>query len=142
MTDGDLLFEWANDPLTREMARTQDRIEPAGHVTWLASRLGSPDCRIWIALIDDTPVGQVRLDRDGEAAEIDFSVAPEKRGQGYGGAILASLHRRHAPGVDRVYGEVKDKNRPSANAFRRAGFVEDISSTSGYRRFVKDLIDG
>ena len=122
--DARLLYEWANDPAVRAMARDTRPIAWDGHRAWFAARLARADCRILIAEVDGEPVGQVRLDRqgpDGGRAEIDISVAPARRGRGHGRAMLAALPPW--PGVSRLVAVVRRENAASAALFRAAGFT-------------------
>ena len=142
--DSRLLFAWANDPLTRKMARNPKPIAWGDHEVWLGRKLASADCRIWIAEAGGAPVDQVRLDRRGDGAEIDYSVAADRRGEGWGTAILNALTAGHAPGVAMAFGEARAENEASARAFLAAGFVEEKGNDipEGYRRFAKELTDG
>lgn len=142
--DSRLLFGWANDPLTRKMARNPKPIAWGDHEVWLGRKLASADCRIWIAEAGGEPVGQIRLDRHGAAAEIDYSVAAGRRVEGWGKAILAALTADHAPGVAKAFGEARIENEASAKAFLAAGFEEqqETDVPDGYRRFAKELPDG
>lgn len=85
-----LLFIWVNDTLTRQNALCTDQITLADHQVWLARRLANPkDCAMFIVEREHVPIGQVRLDRgDGDLWVIDYSVAPEFRGQKLGAAVL------------------------------------------------------
>ncbi len=126
------------------MARDTKPVVIGDHEVWLVRKLASADSRIWIAEVGGEPVGQVRLDRHGEAAEIDYSVAAGRRREGWGIAILDALTARHALGLATAYGEVRSENEASARAFLKAGFAETVGSEvpAGYRRFEKTLQHG
>jgi len=123
--DLDLLYEWRNDPATRRNSFDQGEVDRAGHRAWLERKLAARDrTRIWIMMSDDLPVGQVRYDRDGSAAEISVSIDSRFRGRGLGAAIL----RLSAPracrdlGVVELRGLVKPTNPESMAVFEKAGF--------------------
>jgi methionyl-tRNA formyltransferase len=128
------LFDWANDAITRANAFESDPIDWETHVEWLDARLArSETTQILIAeRFDGHTVGQIRFDRSGEKAMIDYSVAPSHRGEGLGVRILEKGCRRALaiwPGVDRLVGIVKRENIGSVKSFERAGFCEDDAST-------------
>ncbi len=127
VTDGNRLYEWANDPLTRRMSFSSEPIPWDIHVEWLARRLADPDCRLFVVENQDgLAVGQVRLDRDGPRATLSFSLAPEVRGQGLAARLvrLAAVDSLMAGWCLTVDAWVRPENIPSAAAFRRAGFTE------------------
>src|SRR5712691_1473229 len=125
--DAELLWRWANDAETRRNAFSKSTIPFDEHFAWLERRLRLDATRIWIFSDEDTPVGQVRFDIVGEAAEIDISVAPERRGRGYGKAMLTGA-------IDRLRAEhgarftprasVLEANAASLRMFRACGFTE------------------
>ena len=122
--DAKLLWQWANDPDVRRASFSPEPIAWETHEPWLEARLAAPGTRIWVLEHDGEAVGQVRYDRAGDAAEIDYSVTAPSRGRGFGAALL----RRSAPlacgelGVDALVGLVRDENRASCRTFERAGF--------------------
>lgn len=124
MEDEALLLAWANDPDVRRMSRRQARIAPDAHRAWFAGRFADPTCRIWIAEEDGAPAGQVRLDRSGNAAEIDISVAAERRGRGIGLYLLTAPELVDWPGLERLDAWVRYDNDASLALFRRAGFSQ------------------
>jgi len=137
--DAELLWRWANDLETRRNAFSQMPIPWPDHLAWLDGRLASAATRIWIFSDGDTPVGQVRFDMAGEAAEIDISVAPERRGRGYGKAMLTEA-------IDRLRAEhgarftprasVLEANAASLRTFRACGFTEVGAERRGDDRAI------
>lgn len=87
--DAELLFSWANDIDVRRNAFTQREIVWDEHVQWLKKKLADENCLMYIAYLymtdmSEKPVGQIRLDIEKGRAEIDYSIIPLLRGQGYG----------------------------------------------------------
>lgn len=125
MADAKLLWGWANDPEVRRASFTSEPIAWERHEAWLEAKLAAPDTRIWLLEHEGEPVGQVRYDREGDAADIGYSVAAPSRRQGFGTVIL----ERSAPracrelGVARLVGVVREGNEASCRAFVRAGFT-------------------
>ena len=125
MADADLLWRWANDPLTRANSLSAAPIPYAVHLAWLKRRLGSETTRIWIFSDDAIPVGQVRFDRAGDRALTSISVASEHRGRGFGRAMLTEavrrIHEGWGPAV-RPKALVLERNPASLALFRACGF--------------------
>lgn len=60
----------------------------------------------------------------GQACSIDINVAPTKRGQGMGTAVLVkAVQVAFRSGVDAVVAEIKTTNKASIRAFEKAGFT-------------------
>jgi RimJ/RimL family protein N-acetyltransferase len=125
--DAVLLWQWANDVETRRQSFNDAPIPYADHVGWLEARLASGSTRLWIFSDARGPVGQVRVDRAGDVAEINIAVAPERRGQGLGTAMLrealGALRSEWGDGV-RPRAQVFGRNAASVRMFRRCGFRE------------------
>ena len=123
--DARLLWEWANDPAVRAASFTSDPIPWQEHVNWLSRKLGDAGCFHFIVLEEgNVPIGQVRFDVADGKAEIDVSVAEEKRGMGSGSLIIRmgieELTRTAT--VETVHASVKPGNLASIRAFKVAGF--------------------
>ena len=143
--DMTLLFEWVNDPEVRDMARNRDAIDIEGHRAWLRARIADRNCEIWIAEAEAGPVGQIRLDRSDESAEIDISVAAAARGSGYGRAMLQALEalepRRLWPDLRRLTATARRGNAASLALFEGAGYTLTDEDAS-YVHFAKTIADG
>ncbi len=125
LADAELLWRWANDREARENSFAKAPIPYADHVVWLERRLASDATRLWIFYRGAAPVGQVRFDISGDAAEIGITVAPDRRGRGYGKAMLAqaiSALREERGGRPRV--SVLAQNTASLRLFKACGFEE------------------
>ena len=120
------LFDWVNRPesLAGKLA-TDEKIAWETHEAWFARRLADGFAKIWIVL-DETgaAVGQLRLERKGEAFEVDVFIVPGRRGAGVARAALAEALREaaalwpQAPVVARVL----PSNRASQALFAACGF--------------------
>jgi RimJ/RimL family protein N-acetyltransferase len=127
--DAHRLLDWANDPETRAASFDREPIAWREHIAWLASVLGDPARRLWIAEESGEPVGQVRVDRvdrvTGAVGLVSIGLAPGARGRGLGRNVLRlgiaaaadQLGIRHARAV------VLASNAPSLRLFEGAGFV-------------------
>jgi UDP-2,4-diacetamido-2,4,6-trideoxy-beta-L-altropyranose hydrolase len=138
--DGLLLWQWANDAVTRRNSFTSEPISWVTHQAWYAARLASPDTRLWILELQKVPVGQIRYDRtDASMARISFSIAPAYRGIGLGTQLLSLSADRAGRElkVGTVEGITFAENRASNHAFVKAGFdVVEERHIAGHCCFV------
>jgi UDP-2,4-diacetamido-2,4,6-trideoxy-beta-L-altropyranose hydrolase len=123
--DALLLWQWANDPVTRRNSFNSKPISWSAHKAWYAERIASRDTRFWILECQHVPVGQIRYDRtDANKAQISLSIAPVYRGRSFCTQLLrlsADLAGQEL-GVRAVEGFTFVENRASSHAFIRAGF--------------------
>jgi len=142
MDDAVLLWRWANDAETRRRSFNPAPIPYADHLAWLDGRLASAATRLWIVSDEIGPVGQLRADLADGVAEISLAVAPERRGQGLGSAML----RQALSAVAAAWGDVRLRarvfadNAASLRMFRRCGFREvDTEGAAGGGVIVFEL---
>lgn len=125
--DMDLLFKWVNDPAVRKSAFLTDTIPYENHVQWYQNLLKRQDCKQYIYVYEDEPIGQARVTLRGDVAEIDYSICSQKRGMGHGSKLLQLLSKqiRHEhPEIHTLEGYVKPENIASQKAFSNSGFNE------------------
>ena len=138
VADAELLLAWRNDPVTRRFSLTRHEIGENEHRTWLDARLSDPDTLLWIALVADRPVGQVRLTHGGDAAEIHIGLAATERGRGYGREIIRRAVERGTalwPAITTIFATIDSANDASTRVFEASGFRP---SGTG-KRFVLEL---
>ena len=119
------LWEWRNDPDTREASFDTEKIPFERHCAWFEEHLSSPDTRIWIVLgPQGNGIGYVRFQIRGSEAEISAALEPRERGKGYGtAAIRAAAEKMLSMGPPRrLTALVKKSNGGSRRSFERAGF--------------------
>lgn len=117
-------FNWANDPEVRENAIQSDIIPWGTHQEWFTRKLSDSNSHLFVLVANGLPVGQIRFDKEDNAARIDYSLDKLVRGRGWG-VKLVSL------GVDilqkiepmRLLAEVKINNQASKSVFSRLGFT-------------------
>ncbi len=115
LEDAPLLFEWRNDPLTREASVNEAPVEWDQHLSWLRASLETGDRELLIAEADGEPVGVVRIDH-GEETELSWTVAPSARGRGLGKAMV-----RMALPSGPVIATIKRENRASQRIAQAVG---------------------
>lgn len=141
--DAALLWEWANDPVVRQAAFSTAPIPWDDHVLWLARHLADPDSYVYVASSsDDKPVGVVRFQRDGPIAEISVVVAQNRRGEGWGPAIIHAGVRslfEESDNITAVTARVKPENRASLTSFDDAAFVVAGEGQDGANPWVEHI---
>lgn len=116
-------FTLVNDPEVRRNSFHSAPIPWGQHRGWFSGRLASSDSRLWVLTAAGLPVGQVRLDRHGDRAHIDYSLDPLVRGRGWGPAIIMrGLGAFFAEHDVPVRAEVKSGNLASRAIFEKLGF--------------------
>lgn len=123
--DEELLLIWANDPEVRMNAFHTEMITKEEHKAWFRGVMEDPDVLQFILMSDEQAVGQARINRSGEYAEIDYSISMKFRGRGYGKAILELIKAEVArlfPEVLFLIGKVKRGNYASEQCFLDSGF--------------------
>ncbi len=124
-----LIWDWANDPVTRANSFESAAIPWEQHREWCESKVNNPRCSFWIAANKNLGrVGVVRFDRDDGEATISLSVDPQARGRGYGMEIIKRACDRlfQSSEVNLVRALIKPANKASIKAFERAGFHRDV----------------
>lgn len=110
--DWKLLLDWRNDIETRKRSHTMDVIPEENHKAWLQNVLNNPHRQLFIAIVDETPVGTARADFDNSCAafELSWTISPNSRGKGVGKRMVKLLVEKLN---DRVRAEIKEDNIPS-----------------------------
>lgn len=138
--DAEILFDWVNEKEVRKNSLISKPVKWEDHLTWFKNKMENKNSRIFIFFIEQEPMGQVRLNFDGDYWNIAFSVDPAYRGLGYGKLIIKKI-------VDlvefkRFRAIVKKNNIGSLKVFKRLGF-EDVEqksiSESEVVEFIKEL---
>lgn len=123
--DLDLLYQWANDPIVRQNSFNSNLIPYDDHVSWFDRMINNPSVIQYIMMEKDIPIGQIRLNVDGESAEIGYSIATEYRGQGYGRKILELVLdkvKQDHPEIKKLIAKVKPENNVSNRLFCDLGY--------------------
>lgn len=119
--DARRLFDWRNDPLTRNNSLESGLVSWDDHQRWLAAALARPDRRLLVAEQEGEAVGTVRLDQGAEGCELSWTVAPAQRGRGVGKAIVAAATALAGPGA--LIARIKRGNAVSLRIAEACGFV-------------------
>lgn len=118
------------------------KIEYEEHVNWFKSLLEDPLRKQYILEKEGIPIGSVRINIEGESAEISYLIAEKYRGKGYGTLLLRKISdevTEHFKKVHILKGVVKKNNIASRSAFQKNGFEEKQIQDLNYVQYVKYL---
>ena len=98
-------------------------------------------CLFFIMMVEEEPVGTVRLDVDEEerTGTISYSIDKRFRGQGLGGRILALAEEKaKEAGLQYLVGGVKPENKASGKCFLKNGYeaAEETVTELVYRKNI------
>ena len=123
--DRELLFQWANDVEVRKNSFSSEKISYEEHCEWFTTMMKDESCVQWILQVDETPVGQIRLELNGKNAEINYSICRERRGEGFGTLLLNLVLlqvKQKFPNIKTLVAKVKPTNIASLKAFESSGY--------------------
>lgn len=125
ISDEELLFKWANDPLNRENSFNNQLIPWETHVEWFSSKLKDRNAHYLICEFQNKPAGFIRFDYDLklEAYIVGITIDKNYRGKKLSIPFLKKsceslLKRTNA----KIFAYIKKENIPSIKAFEGAKF--------------------
>lgn len=111
MDDAQMLLRWKNDPLTIKNSIVTDKlITMKNHLRWLRKNLDG----IFIIIVDNTPVGDVRISGGEIAIKLDIKY----RGRGLGTEAI-----RLASKGKKLTAKIVKHNIPSMRVFIQNGYL-------------------
>jgi UDP-2,4-diacetamido-2,4,6-trideoxy-beta-L-altropyranose hydrolase len=133
-------FSWVNDPAVRASAIHSEPIDMASHLKWFDRRLSDENTHLYVLEAGDLPVGQVRFERQGTEAAIDYSLDALVRGRGWSTQLLKlGIETLNTSQLIVVNAYVKSKNIASVATLVHLGFVEQLAYGDGNRHFKLPL---
>jgi UDP-2,4-diacetamido-2,4,6-trideoxy-beta-L-altropyranose hydrolase len=133
-------FEWANESEVRKNSLNSDPITWENHCVWFQNKLQNPNSVLYIFSFGKSPVGQVRFDAiSDQTFTIDYSVAKEHRGNGFGFLILKKsldqllLEKQ----VKILKAQVKSQNLASKAIFEKLNFILEREEKGEVLHFIK-----
>jgi UDP-2,4-diacetamido-2,4,6-trideoxy-beta-L-altropyranose hydrolase len=137
--DAFMIWQWANDPVTRQNSFRQDAISWDSHEIWYSHKVADPQVGIWVLECEGIPVGQIRYDRIDGTAEISITVGSGYRGRGFSTALLRLTRdlAMQCLRVNRLVAYVFPENYASCRAFLSAGYNQLLDQmVSGHQCVV------
>ena len=140
--DAQDVFNWRNDPETRENSFNKEEIDLESHMLWFGKRLGRENTLMYILMNGNKKVGNIRIDIEGTTGEISYMIAPKARGKGYGKKILALLEKtlsetEAGERINRLKGSVLKNNKASCRCFVSNGYTQSEEEDS--YSFTKEI---
>jgi RimJ/RimL family protein N-acetyltransferase len=126
--DVDLYFTWANDEMVRHNSFQQDEIQYVNHVNWFTSKIENPHFSFLLFFNQvQSPIGQVRINKNEEEVIIGISVDKNHRGFGYSFKMLrlACQHYFKNYSDNEIFAYIKIENKASISTFKKAGFLQE-----------------
>ena len=122
LNDAKILFDWANDPVTRQNSFNSSTIDWLDHVYWFKNKLTSQTSKIYILQIKGTPIGVVRFDLI-EITTIGITIAPIYRGMKLGAELIKIACNSYWENKEEnIFAIIKKENEASRRVFEKAGF--------------------
>lgn len=122
-SDEKLIFDWANDPVTRKNSYQDEPITYETHKNWFQNKIKNKEAYYYICEINKTPAGLVRFDKNEKEVVIGITIDEKFRGK-----KLALTFLRKACGVylnentGKIVAYIKRDNIASIKSFEKAGF--------------------
>lgn len=135
--DSRLFYEWANEELVRNNALNSDKIIWEEHFKWFTNRLSS-NSKLFVLLMNNKPVGQIRFDFKNGFWEIDYSIDKKYRGFGLGRKIIILSMNKFSLG-DKLRAIVKRENISSRKVFEKLSFIQKTDSYSNLLIFENEI---
>jgi UDP-2,4-diacetamido-2,4,6-trideoxy-beta-L-altropyranose hydrolase len=122
--DATMAQAWRNHPATREASRDTREIPLDEHRLWWQRTLTDPTRRLFVAHVGRIDIGVLRLDLEGDRAEVSIYLDPACTGLGMGPWLLRAVQRwAVGEGALRcLLAHIRPGNRASELAFAAAGF--------------------
>lgn len=132
-----ILYRWVNEPSVRANSFHSEPVSFEEHHGWFFEKLNDPNEAIYILMLEDNPIGQVRLSGRQERLMVSYSIDVKHRRQGFGTIILQLIEERIFDEDITLIGRVKKNNVASQAVFRRLDYVEcELDDCFEYRKVV------
>tara|TARA_B100001057_G_scaffold497199_1_gene600711 strand:+ start:3529 stop:4650 length:1122 start_codon:yes stop_codon:yes gene_type:complete len=121
LQDINILFEWANDNITRQMSSDEHLISSDEHYTYIQNILNTKNTTQYIFEIDDIPVGTIKeeINLDSKIIKLSYTIAPNHRRKGYSKQLL-NIYFLDKKGTFECL--IKKINSPSIQLVKSLGF--------------------
>ncbi|TGL45846.1 GNAT family N-acetyltransferase [Leptospira perdikensis] len=132
--DIDLVFQWANDPDTRNQSYSSNLIPYEQHRSWFHQKI-EEKIDWFIAEINEIPVGIIRFDKNQDQLKVNYSIDERWRGKGLGKEIISLALNHISLELERettILGFVKKNNLASIKCFASNGFSQDEHDLESY----------
>lgn len=128
-----LVFNWANDQLSRANSYFSEPIALETHKAWFKKKLQDKHALIYIAEVGQMPAGMVRYDISDNDATVGILVAEDFRGKGLAADFLTGTAQLYfKENTKPVLAYIKEENTASIRSFEKAK----------YKKLKNELVHG
>ncbi|WP_196595130.1 GNAT family N-acetyltransferase [Pectinatus frisingensis] len=122
-----LLYRWRNELSVRKSAFRSDFVAFGEHKKWLQNSLKNGNRKIYILMLRQSALGQVRIDIENGVGVIDYSIDKKYRGKGLGKIILQLLEQKvlSEKKCNTLIGYVKKENVISNKIFKSLNYMNE-----------------
>ena len=123
------LFDWTNEEEVRRNSFNSNEITFEEHKKWFKNKLDSDTCFLYLFYMNESPVGQVRVDIVDEEGIISYSIDKKYRGKGLAIEMLKLLETEiyiQNINVKNLIGFVKIENIASQKIFEKLQYSKQI----------------
>lgn len=125
-SDCKAIFDWRNDPHSREMSFDNREISYNDHVNWFEQSINNPLRELYIGQLEQEKIGVCRFDYNEEtlSAEVSVNMNPRMRNKGLGKDFLVAAISLYESAKETVLSaRIKTENEASKRMFTHAGFT-------------------
>ena len=126
--DSNDIFEWRNDPITRQMSFDSDVVTFSTHNKWFENSLHNKNRYLLIAEEEGRKISVVRFDikEEKSTAEININLNPLERGKGLSSTVISKsisyFNIINNKRIKTIIAKIKKKNIASKCSFMKCGF--------------------
>ena len=126
--DSNDIFEWRNDPITRQMSFNSDVVTFSTHNKWFENSLHNKNRYLLIAEEEGRKISVVRFDikEEKSTAEININLNPLERGKRFSSTVISKsisyFNIVNNKRIKTIIAKIKKKNIASKCSFMKCGF--------------------
>ncbi|WP_120186793.1 GNAT family N-acetyltransferase [Tenacibaculum lutimaris] len=137
LNDVNLLFDWANDELTRKNSFNSNEISFKEHEQWFTSKLKDNNSLFFIGMINTSPIGLVRYEVGEENTIVSISIDKNFRGKKLAPSLLKEAAISYFKTNKKpILAYIKKENIASVKSFEKAGYTfyskEKVNNIDSY----------
>ena len=119
-SDSDILYDWVNDPVTRQSSFSTHNIKREEHNKYIEFILRSKTNNQFILDIDNISVGTIKESITENCIELTYAISPKNRGKRIA-SLMMDLYLYNRRG--NFLCQIKESNIPSIKMVKRCGFT-------------------
>ncbi|MBZ9625843.1 GNAT family N-acetyltransferase [Clostridium sp. FP2] len=139
------LFTWVNDEEVRKNSRYTEEKNLEEYKDWFFKALKDKNLFMFIQVVDEKDVGQVKLEISQQEITFNYSIAKEHRGNGFGTATIRDAQRFINENKDfftansKLVAYIREGNIPSCRVFEKLGYIK-VFQCEDYVKFQKSAV--